>query len=402
MEGYKNITTAPKEESKPTGLNRRQFVAAASSAVVGYGMYRSMPRTPEVPALPTVPESLKEGTPHEKFAARVAGYRAFFTMGSEVLFVDESGAPVGTVPIETINGIAPGASFDAAHGVVTEGFARAWLVAARAKVLHDKPQLKADSLEVKTNWNALKHAVNDPDESMTYDNVKSILDVVRYFGDKEVRGGDGESRIEYVKDAIEFTGNLAKAPDVAEALRACVPGLCALESKFNDDVASGVGARGIFQMKPETWEKELGREPFEKGVPVPLTEQVKAAGELFSKMYDRVRYWCFEEEPYAGRNYLEDIKQVFASQEEFEQFFFVPLMINAYNTGEKGVGEVVRSFVESGVFHKMFKKETNAGFDVFQAMTEYGASVDFGDVADYGPEASTYVQRVYAFAGLLT
>ena len=100
------------------------------------------------------------------------------------------------------------------------------------------------------------------------------------------------------------------------------------------------------------------------------------------------RYWCYEEASYGGRNYLEDIKSVFATQEEFEQFFLVPLIINAYNTGERGIGEVVRAFVETGTFAKQFGREKAAGFDVFQKMTEFGRDADLPELADYGPEAS--------------
>lgn len=410
MEGVPRPRTSPNEATEPL-TTRRAFIAGAGAAAVGYGAWRSLPAEPAAAAvvatesvLPDAPESTPETVESEplrseQFLSVTAGYEAQYHMENEVLFVAESGAPVATVRIEPINGISPGASYDPTLGVVTEGFSRAWRTAARARVAAAGGD--PSTLRIKTNWNAIRKAVADPDEAMTYENTRSIEDVVRYFGEKPVRAAEEYSRIEYVRERISFSGNLAKAPVVMEALRECIPGLCALESKFNDDVTSAVGARGIFQMKPDTWHKELGRPEFADGQSVPLTEQVKAAGELFSKMYDRVRYWCYEEPSYGGRNYLEEIKAAFASQEDFERYFLVPLLVNAYNTGEKGMGDVVHAFVESGTFHRTFGSASHAGFDVFQALSEYGAAESSGTLGNYGSEASTYVQRVYAFARLL-
>ncbi len=120
-------------------------------------------------------------------------------------------------------------------------------------------------------------------------------------------------------------------------------------------------------------------------------------------MYDRLRYWCYEEESYGGRNYLEEIKQYFASQEDFERMFLTPCLINAYNTGEKGTGEVVRAFVETGAIAKVgTAMKGHAGFDLYLAMTRYGAAEEGMGLHDYGPEASTYVEKIYAYADLLT
>ncbi len=119
-------------------------------------------------------------------------------------------------------------------------------------------------------------------------------------------------------------------------------------------------------------------------------------------MYDRVHYWCYEEESYGGRNLLEEVKALLASQEDFERYFLTPLLVNAYNTGEKGIGVVVQAFVLSGGLAQFTAAgERRAGYDVFQAMTEFGAASDHPELDDYGPEASTYVQRAYAFAEAL-
>ncbi len=401
---------------RPLGMSRRGFIALAGNAAVagisakaGYDYLRdptpeSLP-TIEVPREALAPEVaaelVEQALASEHFNAQTNAYRTQYAMGHEVLFVDGDGRAIGTYPIKPIGGMAPGASYDETLQIVTDGFGGDWLAAAKVEVLKKYPDIDPETVAPRTNWNELTQAVGNTDEDMTYDNVHSIIDIVHYFGDKEVRGGGGLSRIEYVGEVIEFQNNLAKAALVVSKLRRLMPGLCALESKFNDDVMSEVGARGIFQFMPDTWEKELGRETFQKGVPVPLVEQVQAAGELFSKMYDRLQYWCYEGENYYGQNYLEEIKTVFASQEDFEQYFFVPCLINAFNTGEQGMGEVVVAFAQSATFRAIREQGIVHGYDLFQAACDFARESKLGQLADYKDEASTYAQRVYAFAGLL-
>ncbi len=419
MEGnrYQNEYQRKTKPEQRLGMTRRNFLAGAGNALVTVGLAKvafdhysaatpeSVVSTIQVPPEALAPETsaeqVEQALTSEQFEAQTNAYRTQYAMEHEILFVDGEGRAIGTQPIAPIDGIAPGASYDATLQIVTEGFGGDWLAAAKTKVLEKYPDIDPETVEPRTNWNELAQAVSNQDEAMTYETVHSIADIVRYFGDKEVRGGGGLSRIEYVREAIEFQGNLAKAPLVVSELRRLMPGLCALESKFNDDVESGVGARGIFQFMPDTWEKELGRPAFVDGVSVPLTEQVEAAGELFSKMYDRLQYWCYEGENYYGHNYLEEIKAAFASQEDFETYFFVPCLVNAYNTGEQGMGEVVVAFAQSASFRKLKEAGNVRGYDLFQAMCDFARDSELSQLADYKEEAPQYVQRVFAFAELL-
>lgn len=338
----------------------------------------------------------------------------------EILFIDAQGHQVGeTVPFEDFvvkrertNDAGAVEQFDYLltpgklheNGVLlADNLAGEWI--EHVKALHAKQHdVSPDSLKQQNVTEAFERAYENGEEALRDGietaAIRSELDIVRHFADKEVRGALGQSRLEYLRENLTFTGNLAKVPTVTAELVRLVPGLCAVESKFNDSVTSSVGARGIFQFKPDTWVKELKRPPMEEGMP--YVEQVKAAGELFSVMYDRLSYWCYEEENYGGRNYLEEVKQYFASQEDFERMFLTPCLINAYNTGEKGMGEVVRAFVETGQLNEVVKGTSgHAGFDLYLAMARFGAAEEGLGLHDYGPEASTYVEKIYAYAELL-
>lgn len=410
MEGnrYKAQEAVPQKEQR-FGMTRRGFLASVGNTAVVVGLGKTTydhwlsdetenptsTLSVEVPSKPV--ESVKSP---EHFTGVVEGYKRFFMMENEVLIVDRVGHPVATVTIDVIDGISPGASYDPTLKQVTEGFSEAWREAAKRKVLQSRHDLTIEDLSMKTNWQALKQAVYDPDETMTYENTKSIIDIVRYFGNKETRGEAGVSRVEYVRNNVMFTGALAISPVMEEQLRHLLPGLCATESSFNDDVVSKRNARGIFQFMPDTWHKDLNRPAFVEGVSIPLIDQVDAAGELFSKMHERIRYWSHEEQNWQGRNYLEDVKTLFASQEDFERYFFTPCLLNAYNVGEKGIGEVIQAYAQSAVFHARQVGEKNT-FDVFQEMTEFAQASTLPQLDDYGEEASSYVQKIYAFAELL-
>lgn len=405
------MRSAPAVPEQRLGMTRRGFLVGASNAAVfglaGYAVMRheapqrqteALPS--EAPTLPPEPaESLEVAPVGDRFGAITQTYKNFFTMGNEVMFVDKDGVEVGKVAVEVIDGELPGKGFPE-HGYVTDGYAKDWLEAAKAQVAQAKG-VSVDTLVPRTNWDMLQKAAANPKETMTREDTESIADIARYFGEKPVRGGDGLSRIEYVREQVTFGGNLAEtSAGFQTALRRLLPGLCAVESGFNDAVTSSAGARGIFQFMPNTWHKDLGREAFKVDVPVPLVEQVAAAGELFSKMYNRIRYWSHEEPNWQGRNFLEDIKQLFPSQEAFEEQFLLPCLVNAYNVGEKGMGEVIQAFAQSAEFHSL-QQEGVGGHDVFQVMTEFGFASDHPDLDDYGPEASTYVQKIYAFAEVL-
>ena len=114
-----------------------------------------------------------------------------------------------------------------------------------------------------------------------------------------------------------------------------------------------------------------------------------------------MQYWCYEEQNYQGRNYLEDIKALFPSQEDFETYFLVPCLLNAHNTGEQGMGEVIVAFAQSQEFFAHMKVGGVNGFNLFQEMTTWAATSELSQLKDYRSEASTYVQKIYAHSGLL-
>jgi hypothetical protein len=232
--------------------------------------------------------------------------------------------------------------------------------------------------------------------------IRTRLDINRYFIEKDFQDSGGENRVEYIKNHLTFSGNLAKSAVVTAELRRLIPGLCAVESGFDNEVENkGTGAKASFQFLPGTWHDELKRPAFVKDEELPFAEQVAAVGELFSKAYDRLKYWCYEEQNYQGRNYLEDVKALFPSQEDFEKYFFVPCLLNAHNTGEQGMGEVVVAFAQSKEFFAHMKAGGLNGFDLFHDMTRWAAASKLPQLKDYRKDASTYVEKIYAVAPIL-
>jgi hypothetical protein len=78
--------------------------------------------------------------------------------------------------------------------------------------------------------------------------IQSYKDIIAYFADKPVVGAEEYTRLEYVRENMEFDDNLP--PVIVKELQRIVPGLCAQESKFNNGLTSAAGAKGIFHLCP--------------------------------------------------------------------------------------------------------------------------------------------------------
>ncbi len=349
----------------------------------------------------------------EKFEKMAAGYAVWWTMPrTSIAFFDKDNAPVGEpVPFQdfeadkivtkngkeiqvkylytpvkkdesgaySIGSIAPEWSdyveerFAAEHGMTTDELTRTNVaqdfISAFSQT--DEPELQKGirSGEITTN-----------------------LDIVHYFGDKPVRGAEKFSRIEYVRQHLEFH-HPRMSDTVKSELRQLLPALCAKESKFNDDLVSDAGARGISQFMPSTWN---GLKLGEYGERQPLATQVVAMGKHCDNIYSE--FMTHEVEEALDLH----IEPLFPSREAFERDFLVPCMINAYNPGAGTLRTALREFLKVTDTSDFIEKyHTNIGKDVFFAMNRFALESDTGLLAEYKERSAEYVSYIYALRDIL-
>jgi len=426
---------------RPLGISRRNFLAFGSTAALTFAtapnIYQKWPRyegeesSPEDETIESTAEEVEvevevATASSEAFKQDVEKYKMLGTLDrTSVFFTNEQGAIVGDVILFSdfveqrgtrINRdgveepffylLTPAAKDDETNEYLVDTIPPEWskhLTAEYAKSLRMDPKM----LTLQHVTAEFVSALGQKDEpeliaGIVQGTIRTKVDLVRYFSEKDFFGSGGEDRFEYIKNHLTFSGNLAKATKMTHLLRRLIPCLCAVESGFDNKVVNKTtGAKGSFQFMRDTWEDELKRPAFMKDKELPFTEQVDAVGELFSKAYDRLKYWCYEEENYQGRNYLEDIKMLFDTQDDFENYFLGPCLLGTHNTGERGMGEVVVAYAQSVPFHTRAKKGNQNGFDVFQEMTQWARASDLVQLKDYKNDASSYVQKIYAFAELV-
>lgn len=234
--------------------------------------------------------------------------------------------------------------------------------------------------------------------------IRTKLDLDHYFGDKPVQGETAYSRIEYPRNHMTFTGNLAQVERVTKTLPHLVPGLFSVESGFDDSVTNAeTGARGISQILPYVWEKDLHRSHYQPEEHIPYTEQVAGVADLFSEIYVAIMNHAYEEPHQQGRNFLEEIKTLFPDQAAFEQEFYIPCMINAYYAGAQTIGELIQAYAKSALFAKHQTDHETGSIGVFMEMTNFGVTCDetLSLKRIYTATARDYVPKVYAYASLL-
>jgi len=239
--------------------------------------------------------------------------------------------------------------------------------------------------------------------------VRSTLEVVEFFGSKDVVGAEEQTRIEYIQNEIQFKdisieGRGEEWMIAQSELKSILPGLCAQESRFDNNALSSDKAAGIFQFMPETWEevqkeyKKINGEDSEPLSMMSLKDQTVAASLHFSNIYKRLVH-------YSGGE-LDSIKKMFFKNGGFEKYFLVPLMINSYNAGSKRLSDAVillaSEFQTTEDAEKVFGRDSQyLGFDVFFHLAQIADDSDTGTLGRYSEAASEYVPRIYAFADLL-
>lgn len=235
-------------------------------------------------------------------------------------------------------------------------------------------------------------ALSEPDEPELVEGIEngeinSNLDILSYFGTKEVRGAEEYNRIEYVSRFVSFT-HPSISPLVERELRELLPAICAKESKFNDDLVSPAGARGICQFMPEVWEG-LGYGPY--GDFEPFTKQVEA----LSRHIDNI---CKELHSNGVEHILKnDIRPLFLSQEGYEQHFLLPCIINSYNTGAGRLRSAIGEFCnepEAIYLNERYGESDNK--NLFYDIVNFAEESKVDSLKKYGPASFAYPFHVYA------
>lgn len=334
----------------------------------------------------------------------------------EVQFVDQSGRPIGepvrfrdhVVDYEEVNREGEGkyklsAGVLDSNGIPTEGVAGEWLNYERA-IIEEEYGITPSGSEVLNHvklYNKIKNQTADPElaEAVADGEIASYPELLAYLSEKPAQDGGTISKYEYLKKNIEFGDEV---PDeVQKELRSVIPGLCAQESNYNPHVVSKAGAIGEMQILPSTFtdfnqDGTLNIDSF--------VDQVKVAGQYFTHIYNRLNSkidaeaWnWFRFRFLNSENAYRDEQGFLNSERAFLRLFVTPLVINSYNAGPDRVAEAVNEYFYSLKGAAEFPE----GPDVFLNVSRFGSDSTVGLLSEYGPDASSYVQMVYAKALLM-
>jgi hypothetical protein len=363
--------------------NRRRFLlglgAVGAAAAVGTALYKKFEGDEDTESI--------EGA---HFEAEQTGYVAAATMGSnEILFVDENNVPVGA-PIDFSAAIPEDLKLD---GIAISPPPLSWrqeMARQLESSSENTGRRVARSHNVALDFKAALGNKSEPElvAGIQSGSIKSSLDIIKYFGQKPVRGVREEiSRLEYVEQAFRLSNKVPSIvrDEIESELKSVMPGLCAKESKFNNSLTSGAGAVGIFQFMPNVWKSYNKNESDLNS----LKEQTEVAGLLMSDMYSQLMHYCDDEA-------LLQARDSFSNQSDFLKHFITPLIINSYNSGARRLATAVNRF-----FVPERDLDGLVGKDVYLAMADFAQAEDEGLLSSYKTDAREYVSRAYALSRVL-
>ncbi len=226
-----------------------------------------------------------------------------------------------------------------------------------------------------------------------YKSFEHKVDVAKYYAEQVVPGDPaGRTLYEVVRDDVPLDG---LPPSIEPQMKRLMLGIAAEESRFNKNKVSPMDARGVLQTMEDTEKGYRKKHKLESLDPTDILMQVGVAGMHIETSYREL----FNS---AGTE-LQYIKDTFFDGDEtkFETCFVVPALVNAYNAGARRVSEVITWFVnevkESRLSSLTPPDISNpAGFDVYMVMVH--ACSNAKAVKRFGPDASQYTEKVYAWA----
>jgi hypothetical protein len=340
-----------------------------------------------------------------RFSDEMKGYGQFYgeLHFDELMFVDERGMLIGRpVKIEDFRGISSGKRDK--YGIIKGKVSQDWLDAVREAVCLENGVAYDAVRDLPRQMNhitvAREMVTTLADEKIEAD---TYLDIVQAMGGKEVVG-DSRTRIQYLREEGMKLATGIPAGAYNE-IAFVLPGLAAQESKYVNDSVSSVGARGIMQFMPDTWETVDGGDIDDIAS---FKDQVSATGKLFAMKYEYLK-------DHTG-DHFEKIKSEFfeGDAQAFEHYFLAPILINSYNSGEGRLAKCIKLFVETyptkaSLAHAIGEYSDGYGYDVYLLMTKLCSTVVAKDekgksirrIRGYGRDSSQYVARAYTLAQLI-
>lgn len=301
----------------------------------------------------------------------------------QVLFVDAIGRPVGNglpVTLSDAAGYTPEEMVWRYKGDAPVGISPVWS-RAQKEILSHETGIPADEIFIRHVYLDLK---KDEDED-----TQSRIEMVYRNANMVVPGLEEPVSVsEFITTHLDLSSlDLV----VAEEFRPYIVGIAAEESRFKNDKTSTVGAVGMLQTMPDTVLGYMEENGIETLDPRDITEQIKVASYHIEKTYTYLRDELWVE--------LDAITQAYFAGDELmmKKYFFVPLIINAYNAGQGRMKQVVQEFLKNYIGAEAATEALGVtmpltGYDVFFAMSHLVAREEL--VPRYLEDASTYVEKV--------
>jgi hypothetical protein len=217
--------------------------------------------------------------------------------------------------------------------------------------------------------------------------TRELPHALPYALKETVGDAEGRSRLEYIETAFSLAGF---DPYARRVLSRHLAAKAFVESGFNADAESQVGARGVLQMMEETF-AEHARTP-DANIQS-LVEQVHAADNLLEQVRQTFDNRC--REAFDGI-----LAYWFAGdQRRFTEEFYIPCILSAYHAGATRVAEVINAFAQHFLDpDRIVAMEAsgigNERYDVFFAMTHLVGTLKL--VPGYGPDSQAYVPKILA------
>jgi hypothetical protein len=413
--------------------------------------------TPEVTAKQ---ESIATQEQSESFEKEKAGWEQWWTLDyKEVFFVDDSGTMIGTVaPFETFivdrarsgrdgksevfkYSLSPG-ELDS-NGMLAGNIAPEWTRFVKVALAHDN-NVAPESLHQKHITEDFEKAVQIKSEPELRSRIISavngepgignMLDLVHYFGmnpEKPVPGDyQGRTYSEYLNQEIAFSDNVPHV--IQKGLIDLVSAQVAKESRFRDDMKkNSQTAWGAAQLidsvrveylftkdlastnpdKKKRKEEDKATKKRLADTPLSFMQQVDVMGKHYSAIYGQVQHWMKNElvRNEEGKLIEQDrpetykkLRGLFPETPEgdiqWQKFFLLPCMVNAYNAGAWTIGACLHEFAAAHSVEELLTlRGENPGYDLFQAFTRFAKECSANEFTEqYGPDAQSYYVSIVA------
>jgi len=303
----------------------------------------------------------------------------------EVLFVDKFGRPLGNkVKLTPANGYKVSEMVWRYKGGEPVGIPPGWTKVHKEKL--------SAAYGVPVDEIGMHHVYLDLMKS-AHEDCDSMIEMVQRYAAKPVDGDPaGRSFYEVVRNDIPLDG----LPDtVAAQMKPLMLGIAAEESRFNKNKKSSKDARGVLQTMEKTEDGYREKHNLESLDPTDILMQVGVAGMHVETSYRELFNSAGEDLAYIKEHFFANDEQ------DFETCFVVPALVNAYNAGARRIAEVITWFVQEVREGRLSEYlptniDTPSGFDVYMTMVH--ACAEKEAVHKFGPDASQYTEKVYAWS----